>query len=249
MMAKALDKMEDYNKYLQRSNGWINLWDENMESKGYKGFIGSKDWDGKFVAFDPAVRPKPWKSPFYEGCSWTYSYFVPHNIEKLVSLMGGKEKFAERLNFALENDLIEYGNEPSFLALRSFNHVGRPDLTSKWVHYALQKNFDLTGGLGNDDSGAMSSWYIFSVLGFFPNAGQDIYYLNSPAYPKSEITLGNGKKLSILATNASEKNIYIKSCKINGKRVNNSIIRHKDIANGGKIEFELSDTPSSWGKQ
>lgn len=248
MVAKGLGKTEDYWKYLERSNGWINLWDENAESKGYKGFIGTKNWENKFVPFDVAVRPRPWSSSFYEGSSWTYSYFVPHNIEKLVSLMGGKEKFAERLNFALEHDLIEYGNEPSFLALRAFNHVGRPDLTSKWVHYALQKNFDLTGGLGNDDSGAMSSWYVFSVLGFFPNAGQDIYYLNSPLYPKAEIVLGNGKKLTLLAKNASEKNIYIKSCKINGKSLNSSIIRHKDIANGGKIEFELSESPTDWGK-
>ena len=126
MMAKALGKTDDYSKYLQRSNGWINLWDENMESRGYKGFIGSRDWDNKFVPFDPAIRPKPWQSVFYEGSSWTYSYFVPHNIEKLVSLMGGKEKFAERLNFALENDLIEYGNEPSFLALRSFQSCWPP---------------------------------------------------------------------------------------------------------------------------
>jgi predicted alpha-1,2-mannosidase len=247
-VAKGLHKNDDYHKYLDRSNGWVNLWDENAESKGYKGFIGVKDWDNKFLAFDPAFEARSWKGPFYEGTSWTYSYFVPHNIPKLVSLMGGKEKFIERLDFALKNNLIDYGNEPSFLALRSFSHVGRPDLTSYWVHYALNKNFDLTGGLGNDDSGAMSSWYIFSALGFFPNAGQDIYYLNAPLYPKSVITLGNGKKLTILAENASEKNIYIKSCKINGKIWNNSIFHHRDIANGGTIELVLTDKPTDWAK-
>ncbi len=247
-LAKALGKTEDYKTYSQRSNGWTNLWDKELESKGYKGFVGAKVWDGKFVKIDPAFIERPWRGPFYEGCSWTYSYFVPHNIEKLIELMGGKDKFVERLNFALENDLIDYGNEPSFLALRSFNHVGRPDLTSLWVHNALEKNFDHTGGLGNDDSGAMSSWYIFSALGFFPNAGQDIYYLNAPLYPKTEMTLGNGKKLTIIARNAGGKNIYIKSCKINGEKWNSSIFRHADIANGGIIEMELSDVVSEWGK-
>jgi len=247
-VAKGLNKADDYKEYLKRSNGWINLWDENAESKGYKGFIGAKDWNNKFVVFDPAFEAKSWEGPFYEGTSWIYSYFVPHNIEKLISLMGGKEKFVERLDFALKNNLINYGNEPSFLALRLFNHIGRPDLTSYWVHYALKKNFDLTGCFGNEDSGAMSSWYIFSALGFFPNAGQDIYYLNAPLYPKAVITLGNGKKLTILAVNASEKNIYIKSCKINGKTWKNSIFRHQNIANGGTIELVLSDKPTEWGK-
>jgi predicted alpha-1,2-mannosidase len=247
-VAKGLNKTDDYKRYMERSGGWINLWDENAESKGYKGFIGAKDWNNQFVANNPVVAQRSWQGPFYEGSSWTYSYFVPHNIEKLVSLMGGKEKFVERLDFALKNNLIDYGNEPSFLALRSFSHVGRPDLTSYWVHYALKKNFDLTGGLGNDDSGAMSSWYIFSALGFFPNAGQDIYYLNAPLYPKAVITLGNGKKLTLLAKNASEQNIYIASCKINGKVWNKSIFSHQDIANGGTIELVLSDKPTDWGK-
>lgn len=247
VVAKGLGKIDDYKTYLDRSNGWINLWDEKLESKGYRGFIGARVWDNKFVAIDPANIERPWKGPFYEGCSWTYSYFVPHNLEKLIELMGGKEKFVERLDFALKNNLIDYGNEPSFLALRSFNHVGRPDLASYWVHKALKKNFDLTGGTGNDDSGAMSSWYIFSALGFFPNAGQDIYYLNAPLYKKSVITLGNGKTLTILANNASEKNLYIKSCRINGKEWNRPIIRHKDIADGGVIEFELAEQGTDWG--
>lgn len=248
VVAKALGKVDDSKTYLERSGQWENLWDTNAESKGYKGFIGARDLDNKFAPMDPAFNPTPWESPFYEGSSWTYSYFVPHAIEKLIVLMGGKEKFIERLDFALKNDLIDYGNEPSFLALRSFNHVARPDLTSLWVHNALQKNFDLTGGLGNDDSGAMSSWYIFSALGFFPNAGQDIYYLNAPLYQKASITLGNGKTLAVLANNASEKNIYIQSCKINGKEWNSSIFRHRDIAEGGTIEFVLSETPTAWGR-
>jgi predicted alpha-1,2-mannosidase len=247
-VAKGLNYNEDYNRYMERSKGWENLWDPDLEDKGFKGFISSRDSTGKFINLDPAVTPRPWNGPFYETNSWTYSYFVPHNIKRIIELMGGKERFVERLDFALKNDLIDHGNEPSFLALRSFSHAGRPDLTAFWVHEALEKNFDTTGGLGNDDSGAMSSWYLFSALGFFPNAGQDIYYLNPPLYEASEITLSNGKKLLITALNVSPDNIYIRSCRINGKKWNSPIFRHSDISDGGKIEFILSDKPGKWGK-
>ena len=248
-MAKGLGKVEDFNKYIERSGNWQKLWNDNTESKGYKGFIGIKDSNNTFIENDPAAFAKPiWTGPFYEGTSWHYSYFVPHDIDKLVSLMGGKSKFAERLDFALKNDLIDFGNEPSFLTLRLFNYANRPDLSSYWINYALIKNYGLDGGPGQDDSGAMSSWYIFSALGFFPNAGQDIYYLNGPLYPKSDIILGNGKILTLKAKNAGEKNIYIKSCKINGKVWNSPIFHHSDIANGGVIEMELSDVAGDWGK-
>lgn len=248
-VAKGLGFNDDYKAYLERSNGWVGLWNKELESKGYRGFIDTRDKTGRFLRIDPASREKSWSGPFYEGTSWTYSYFVPHDITKLIELMGGKEKFAERLDFALKNDLIDYRNEPSFLALRSFNQAGRPDLTSLWVRYALEKNFDLTGGLGNDDSGAMSSWYIFSAMGFFPNAGQDFYYLNTPLYPKTEITLSNGKKLTIVAENFSEKNLFIRSCKINGKVCDRSIIRHRELAEGGTLTFVLSDQPTDWGRE
>lgn len=247
-IAKKLGYTADYKKYLKRSNGWTNLWNPNLESDGFTGFIDGRKADGTFVAQDPKYYGGSWKSPFYEASSWTYSYFVPHDIEQLMKLMGGKEQFAKRLEDGMDNKLIEYDNEPAFWALRAFNHAGRPDLTSKWVHDIMNKNYDLTGVTGNDDTGAMSSWYVFSALGFFPNAGQDIYYLNAPLYKKSVITLGNGKKLTITAKKFSEKNIYIKSCMINGKVWNSSIFKHTDIAQGGMIEFELAEQPTDWAQ-
>jgi predicted alpha-1,2-mannosidase len=247
-LAKGLGYTADYEKYMKRCNGWTSLWNENLESENYTGFIDAKKANQIFLNMDAKQYGGSWSLPFYEGSSWTYSYFVPHDIPQLIKLMGGKEKFVERLEHALNNNLIDYGNEPAFLALRTFNHAGRPDLTSKWAHSIMKNNYDLTGYTGNDDTGAMSSWYIFSAIGFFPNAGQDIYYLNAPLYAKSELTLGNGKKLSIISSNASESNIYIKSCRINGKQWHYSIINHSDIANGGTIEFELTDAPTDWGK-
>jgi putative alpha-1,2-mannosidase len=110
----------------------------------------------------------------------------------------------------------------------------------------MNAGYDLEGYPGNDDSGAMSSWYIFSALGFFPNAGQDLYFLNSPLFKKSTISLANGKKIEIIAPNASEENIYIKSCKLNGVELKTAFIKHSDIANGAILEFELVDTPTAF---
>ena len=248
LIAKKLGKTADYEKYLSRSKKWTNLWNTNIESDGYKGFIDGRRADGTFLDQDAKKYGKSWTNVFYEASSWTYSYFVPHEAEKLISLMGGNEKYAERLAHAMDNKLINIGNEPAFWILRSFSHAGRPDLTSKWVHWMMKNNYDITGYTGNDDTGGMSSWYIFSALGFFPNAGQDYYYLSAPLYKKTVMTLGNGKTLTITAPDASEKNIYVQSCKINGKVWKTSMFNHKLIANGGTIEFVLSDQPGNWGK-
>ena len=247
-LAKGLGKSADYQFYLKRSRSWENLWDTTKVDKGYRGFAGIRSVEGKFKEFDVRKNAGSWKNAYYEASSWTYTYFVPHDFEGLITKMGGKAIFTERLEFALNNRLIDYGNEPSFLTLRAFNHAGRPDLTSRWVHKLMRSGFSLAGVPGNDDSGAMSSWYIFSAMGFFPNAGQDFYYLNAPLYKKTELRLENGKVLTIVANNLSDKNIYIKSCKFNGNMWSSSIIRHNQIANGGTLEFELTDVPGDWGK-
>jgi putative alpha-1,2-mannosidase len=107
----------------------------------------------------------------------------------------------------------------------------------------MNSRFDEKGYSGNDDSGAMSSWYMFSAMGFFPNAGQDLYYLNGPLFKNVVIKMGNGKSLTILAPNASQTNIYIKSVTINGKKWTKPWFNHKDIQNGGTIVFEMTDKP------
>lgn len=162
--------------------------------------------------------------------------------------MGGRENYVKRLDFAFKNHLIDLTNEPAFLIARSFGDAGRPDLTSYWTHYVMNKYYDITGYPGNDDTGAMSSWYIFSVMGIFPKAGTDIYYLNAPKFAKTVLTIANSKKLTILAKNTGEKAVYILSCKINGKDWTKPIFRHSDITNGGKIEMVLSESPTDWGK-
>lgn len=248
LMAKGLGYKDDYAKYETRSHKWVNLWNPDLESYGYTGFIDARRKDGTFVGIEATRYGGSWKSPFYEATSWTYSYYMPHDFDKLIELMGGREKFVERLDFGFNKGLIRYVNEPGFLTTRAFTHAGRPDLSSYWVHDIMRKGYDLKGYPENDDTGSMGSWYVFCSMGFFPNAGQDYYYLNAPLYNKSVVRLSGNHRLTIIA-NASKENIYIKSCKVNGKEWNSPIIRHTDIANGGTIEMELSDVPTEWGKK
>lgn len=248
LVAKGLGKTDDYNTYLNRSYQWTNLWTQEAKSDGYSGFIEPKNTDGSWVDIDLKKNWGSWSDYFYEGSSWTYSYFVPHQFGKLVHLSGGEKQFAAKLDYGFKNGLIDYANEPAFLAVQAFHYGGHPDLASYWVRKLMTTRYSLKGYPGNDDSGAMSSWYIFSALGFFPNAGQDIYYLTGPLYPKSVMTLSGGKTLTIEAENASAANLYIQSCQINGVEWNKSWFSYGDIKNGATIHFVMGPNPSEWAK-
>lgn len=245
-MAKGLGYTADAEKYGKRANSWEYFWNPEIEDDGFKGFIQNQKPDGSWVFYPP--KNKDLNGPqFYEGSSWVYSYFMPHNFARLIELCGGKVKYAERLEHALKSGLIDYSNEPSFMTIRSFIDAGRPDLCSYWVRENMKK-YSFKAYPGDEDSGAMSSWYVFSALGFFPNAGTDSYYLNAPLFPYAEISLPEGKKLNIIAENCGEGNIYIKSAQLNGKPLNKAIIKHSDIIGGGTLKFVLSATPTNWGK-
>jgi predicted alpha-1,2-mannosidase len=239
-VAKGLGKKADYRKYLERSKKWVELWNPALESKGFKGFIGPKKPDNTWIDIDPAKNWGSWNEYFYEANSWTYSFFVPHELDHLVELCGGPKIFADRLNLGFTDDkLIAYWNEPAFLAAQGFHHANRPDLASYWTKKMMTERYSDQGYPGNEDSGAMGSWYVFAALGFFPNAGQPFYYLNGSTFPKMTIQLGNGKKLVIEAQNVSKENIYVQSCTLNGKKLKNSIIAHSQLMGGGLLKFVM----------
>lgn len=246
LAAKKLGKEADYNKYLSRSLQWTTLWDPTLSNNEYTGFISTKDANGKWADdMDVTKNWGSWKKYFYEGNSWTYSFFVPHDLGKLIELSGGGEKFCNRLSYALENNLIDIANEPSFLTIRTFSNVGRTDLTCYWVNYVLTNYYGEYSVPGNDDSGAMSSWYIFSSLGLFPNAGQNTYYLNSPLYKKAIIQREEGD-IIINNPNHGDKNIYLKSVNINGKNMGKSWLDYLDIKKGAVIDFNTTDKQIIW---
>ena len=249
MVAKHLGKTEDYNKYLLRSQKWEMLWDSTFVDNKFQGFIRPRKPDGEWKEFDPRKNYASWNEYFYESNSWTYSYLVPHQMGELVKISGGEKQFTKKLQYALENDLIGIDNEPSFLAVRAFNYANRPDLTSYWVRNIMNDHYSLAGGYpDNEDSGAMGSWYVFSALGLFPNAGQDIYLLNSPLVEQGKISLSNGKVLEIIAHNQSGKNLCIQRVLFNGEEWPKAWIRHSDLLQGGKLEFFLDKQAVDWAK-
>ncbi len=247
-MARGLDKMSDYREYLKRSTEWENLWNPRATSDAYSGFIAPRKADGTWVNIDPKKNWGSWHDYFYEGNSWTYSFFVPHEFDKLVSLCGGKKEYAARLQHALENGLIDYSNEPAFLAVHTFHYAGRSDQASYWVHKLMTSGYTMNGYPGNDDSGAMSSWFVFAAMGFFPNAGQDFYYLHGPSFASVTIHLENGKSIRIVGENASEKNIYVESLRVDGEEWNRPYITHDVLMNGAVLHFTMGDKPSYWAR-
>ncbi|WP_052732381.1 GH92 family glycosyl hydrolase [Hymenobacter terrenus] len=239
-VAQGLGKTDDARRYLARSKKWVNLWNPKAESDGFTGFIVPKTQDKEFLLIDLKQRQGSWKQFFYEANSWTYSWFVPHQIDTLVTLNGGSAAFAKKLQHAFEHDLIQYENEPAFLAPHLFHHVGRSDLSSYYVRKLMREGFNEQEGMpGNDDSGAMSSWFAFSALGFFPNAGQNYYYLTGPIFEDVTLKLSNGKNLRILAKNAGPDNIYVQSVKLAGQPVKGFSITHDEIMRGGTLEFQM----------
>ena len=245
-MAEGLGHKDDAERYLARSGGWIQLWNPDLESRGYKGFIDVRNADGSFVFHDPAKWNGSWNAPFYEGRSWTYSYYVPHDMPRVIELMGGPEAFVERLNYGYTHKLTEYDNEPGFLTLRAFTDAGRPDLSSYWAHKLMNGKFSVKGYPDNEDTGSMGSWYAFCALGLFPDAGQDFYYLNAPKFTKATLRLPRGRRLVIKADAAREK-VCIRSCTFRGRAIQDARITHRELLRGGTLRMQLDTltTPPS----
>ncbi len=258
VVAKALGKKDIADKYFKKASNWKNIWNPEIEENGAKGFIIPRKKDGTWQPDFNINKSGTASDWLYEGNSWEYSLFVPHDIAELIRRCGNSEKFEQRLdtffmnrskvNDPILNDFYNVSNEPDFTAPLLYNYIGKPYKSAERVREILTAYYKLgiDGIPGNDDSGSMSAWYIFNTLGFFPLAGTNVYLIGSPTFPKATITMVNGKQIMIIAKNASEKNIYIQSCKLNGKQFNNSWFRHTDIVNGANFEFVMGDKPSSW---
>jgi predicted alpha-1,2-mannosidase len=253
LLARALGKPELYKKYLARSGNWRNLWDKDFTDGGFSGFIRSRHRDGSWLTPFTAMDFCTWGGKtFYEGNSWTYSTFVPQDVAGLIQQSGGPETFVRRLDAFFDVPFrYDVGNEPGFLAPYLYNWAGRPDKTAKHVRQILAKSYHSgpTGLPGNDDSGAMSSWYAFGRMGFYPNAGQDVYLIASPAYRKTTLHLAEGKTFIIEARGLSDKAIYVTAATLNGKPLNRAWLRHKEIVNGGSLILTMAEKPAHWGQK
>ncbi|MBR4239180.1 MAG: GH92 family glycosyl hydrolase [Prevotella sp.] len=246
-----------YIKYLNRSRNWRNLWRTDYEYDGMRGFIMPKDAQGRWmdnvpwgqsrvfhptIPYTPTTKVAPWYLPwwntfFYEATSEEYSLSVPHDVEGLIDACGGPEAFRERLDLFFAKGYYNVQNEPSFLTPCLYHWIGRPDLSSERIHQIVNDHYtDLPDGLpGNDDSGAMSSWLAFHMMGLYPNAGTDYYLLNVPILDEYTFQLANGRQLHVRRVGEGDG---FKSVSLNGKRLKDARITHSQLIKGGELVFE-----------
>jgi putative alpha-1,2-mannosidase len=155
-------------------------------------------------------------------------------------MSGGDRTFVQRLDNIFLRGHFDVTNEPGFLMPMLYNWAGRPDHAADVISQLLEKAFtaERSGIPGNDDSGAMSSWFIFNSLGFYPNAGQDVYLIGTPSFPEAEIHLADGKTLRIVAKNLDTEHLnhYVQSARLNGAPLDQSWFRHAAIADGGTYD-------------
>lgn len=267
-VAKGLSRMGEYRRFIEQSNNWQNLW-RDIEDHSATGFIMPRDPSGRwvdsircdinngrqeYVQYTPLTQEWPicicwWCGFFYEGSSWEYSFSVPHDVVTLIEKSGGKEAFQSRLDTFFENDYYDVSNEPSFLTPCLYHWIGRPDLSTRRIRGIIDKSYNnsRSGIPGNDDSGAMSSWLAFHMMGLYPNAGQSYYLITSPHFRQTVIHLENNLDFKIMAHNLSKKNVFVKSATLNGKPFNQAWIEHADIIHGGELILEMNSRPSDWG--
>lgn len=268
-VAKGLNHLDIYDRYIKQADNWKNLWRADYENKGTKGFIMPKDAAGNWLdevvfgeskiqkptyKYTPTITESPWYVChwcvfFYEGTSWEYSLSIPHDLPEVVRRTGGDLAFKNRMDTFFDTKLYDVSNEPSFLAPTMYHWIGKPYLSSDRIRAIIKENFNTSrSGLpGNDDSGAMSSWLAFHMMGLYPNAGQPYYLLNTPLIMETSLQLEEGKNFKIIAKKLSDKKKYIKSASLNGKSYNQAWILHKDIVNGGELILEMDSKPSAWG--
>ncbi|TXD46375.1 GH92 family glycosyl hydrolase [Polaribacter sp. IC073] len=252
--AKALGKTEDYNTFLNRSENWRNVYDSKST------FMRPKSNNGLFLK---DFIPKDYSPYFCESNAWQYFWSVQHNIEGLVTTVGGKENFDKKLDAMFTLDPLPedklpifstgmigqyaHGNEPSHHVAYLYNYIDKPWKTQKLIREILETQYknEPNGHCGNEDCGQMSSWYIFSALGFYPvNPAQGVYAFGSPIVDKATLNLENGKTFTVQTIDNSSENKYIQEITLNNKVIERSYITHTEIMQGGKLIFTMGNTPN-----
>ena len=269
VVAKGLGETALYEQYRRQASSWQNLWRPGYRSHGATGFIMPRDAAGRWldtIAYGTSVRQHPtfvytpltreypwyvchWCGFFYEATSWEYSLSVPHQVPQLIAKAGGPAAFRARLDTLFEKKYYNVANEPSFLTPCLYHWLGRPDLSSQRIHQIIAQSFSPTplGLPGNDDSGAMSSWLAFQIMGLYPNAGQSYYLLNAPLVRQTTLHLAGGKAFKITARNLSATNCYVQSARLNGRPLRQAWLEHQDLLNGGELVLEMAAQPADWG--
>ncbi|MDN3588503.1 GH92 family glycosyl hydrolase [Pedobacter aquatilis] len=264
--AKAIGKTSDYKKLINLSNGWKQIFDENLK------LVRPKTADGKFIdKFNPL---EAWRG-FQEGNATQYTFYVPHNPRALIAQIGN-QTFNKRLNeifetsqknafgggktidaFAGIQSLYNHGNQPNLHISWLFNYASAPWLTQKWTRAICDEFYGTESihgyGYGQDeDQGQLGSWYVMASLGLFDVKGltdlRPAIQIGSPVFDRAEITLGNGKRLIIEAKQNDKEHIYVQSATWNGKVLNNAWLYRDELMKGGKLILTMGNKANkNWG--
>ncbi len=234
-VAQKLGRDNDYNELMGRSLNYQNVFDPS------KGWVCGRYADGTFTDEFDANADMPYIT---EGTPKHYTFYVPHDVDGLMELMGGKEKFKQELSLLFKNNEYWHGNEPSHQIPYFFNYVDDWQKTQSTVKRILQTDYGTdTGGLsGNEDAGQMSAWYVFGAMGFYPVCpASNQYQLSSPIFDKVTLNLDRkyykGKKL-VLETESGNNYKSFTSVELNGKKIE-PVILHDDIKKGGRLKFRM----------
>lgn len=258
-LAEALGKDDIAKEFYQRAQYYKNLYDPST-----KFFRGKRN--GCFVTpFDPTQV----NFMLTEANTWQYNFFVPQDLNTHIEMMGGTVAYTRKLNelFNSSSELsgrvqsditgligqYAHGNEPSHHMAYIYNYLGKPSQTQKYVNKIMYELYtDQADGLcGNEDCGQMSAWYVMSAMGFYPVTPASGYYvIGVPHFEEMVINLENGKTFTVIANNLSRENRYIESVKLNGKPLKRSYIYFDEVHNGGKLEFEMTNSrKSTWATE
>lgn len=263
LIAKELGDKEDAKYFSDRSLNYHKVF--NPETK----FFHPKDTFGVFMPnmdyrFPPGIGGR---DAYDENTGYVYRFDVPHNIGDLVQMIGGKQAFVDALEDMYNTPLgkgrpdfyhiyadhtgnvgqFSMGNEPAMHIPYLYNYAGQPWRTQKRVRTLLDQWFrnDLMGIPGDEDGGGLTSFIVFSQLGFYPvTPGLPMYVIGSPTFETAKMDIGNGKTFEVVCENYSPDNKYIQSAKLNGKVLDKSWFTHEELMKGGKLELVMGKHPN-----
>jgi predicted alpha-1,2-mannosidase len=260
-VAKKMGKMEDYAYFSKRAENYKNYY--NPQTGFMRGRLSDDKWRTPYSPFISIHE----NGDFSEGNGWQYTFMVPHDVEGLIQLLGGQNKFNTKLDslFAAQGDMGEsksaditgligqyaHGNEPGHSMAYLYDYSGQPWKTAEKVRFILDNFYTdkVDGIIGNEDVGQMSAWYILSTLGFFPvNPANGLYVFGSPTINEATLAVNGNKKFHITVKNNGPKNKYINAMKLNGASYTKTFFKHSDIMNGGELEITMGSKPGTiWG--
>jgi predicted alpha-1,2-mannosidase len=265
-VARAAGRTAEAERFLQRARNYRQVFDPAV------GFMRGRNRDGTWnEPFDPLA----WGDPFIEGNAWQYTWSVQQDPHGLVQLFGGAEKLAAKLDAMLamsgdfhvgsygkpihemteakSSDMGQYAhnNEPVHHALYLYDFAGQPWKAQKWVRQTCEKLYGPAPGglLGDEDTGEMSAWYVFSTLGFYPFCpGHPSYVIGAPLFPRAVLHLPNGRTFTIVDRHNAADRPYIQGAQLNGQPLARTWLGHAELLGGGTLEFEMGAEPNrAWG--